>query len=132
MIEKAEDEITHHLIDSVVLDQQNPLALVTQPPRHFFIDLLLGYSHLLCAILVAICAHLSLFLRIENDCEFARLQWLEDEPQPPVLGQIFVVTAGSLLHNLPALCKIGDEDDLGCRVRLRRENLVHKGDDLRY
>jgi len=62
----AEELEYHHLIDLVVLDQQDALALVAQSLRQVLEHLLLRRSHLLRAVLVAIGTHLSTFLRIKH------------------------------------------------------------------
>ena len=75
----AEELQDDHLVDPVVFDQQDTLVLLAQSCGQLCKYLLLVVCDLLGAVLVAVCAHLTALLRIENDCEAGGLEWLEHE-----------------------------------------------------
>jgi len=109
--------MTHHLIDPVVLHKQYTPTLVTESALHLIIHLLLRQGDLLRRVLVAVRAHLSFLLRVEDDGKLARLKWLEDEAQLSLFFESVVVVIRRLLHDLPLLSQVGDDDELCCRVR---------------
>jgi hypothetical protein len=71
--------MAYKLICPVVLDQEYALASVTKSGGQLVEDLLLSQCDLLCAILVSVGTHLTLFCRIEYDCKTRRFQRLENE-----------------------------------------------------
>jgi hypothetical protein len=75
----AEEFQNHHLVDSVVFDEQDTFIFLAQSCGKLGEYLLLVVGDLLGAVLVAVCAHLAALLRIEYDCKAGWLEWLENE-----------------------------------------------------
>lgn len=134
-IERTEDgggekRRPYHLIDSIVLNKQNPHSLIPKPTLQLFIHLLLRDGNLLRRVLVPVRAHLSFLLRIKYDAKLAWLEWLEDEAYPSVQCKLIVVEVRCSLHDLSLLCQVGDYDDLCRRVRARREKLIQESGNV--
>ena len=112
----AEEFQDHHLVDSVVFDQQNTLVFLAQSCGQFREHLLLVVCDLLGAVLVAVCAHLAALLRIEYDCEARWLEWLEDEEDAALRLERLIIMSLGLLEDTAFLSKVCDDNDCGRRV----------------
>lgn len=98
--EFVESRDVYRLIDLVILNKQHLVTLATKSSLELFKNELLTNNDLLSCILVAICAGLALFFRIENDSELGWFQRPVDELQSSVLVQLLIVIDRCLLHEL--------------------------------
>lgn len=78
------------LIDGIILNQEHSEASVSESLANIKIVLLLIGNMLLGARSVAIRAEVALFVRVEDNCESRRLDWLVNESNPIDFAKLVV------------------------------------------
>jgi len=127
MRKKLHVEATNRLVDLVVFDQQDLVVLATHAALEFFKDKLLADNDLLCAVLIAIRARLTLFLWVEDDGKLRRFERTVDELEASIHVKLLVVIDRCFFDQLLLLGRIRDYDNGCVPVRHGAEDLVHDG-----